>query len=43
VTVLSPITAILLMPDAWVFTGGTSSAPDSVGMLSDALPIRVDI
>src|SRR4029077_5650699 len=41
VTVLSPITAIELTPDAWVFTGGTSGAPASVRPVVDAaLSIR---
>ncbi len=44
VTTLSPMTAIELRPEAWVFTGGTSCAPVSVSMLlSAAAPIRLSI
>ncbi len=44
VTTLSPMTAIELRPEAWVFTGGTSCAPVSVSMpLSAAVPIRLSI
>jgi hypothetical protein len=37
------MTAIRLTPDAWVFTGGTSSAPESISVLSEVAPIRLDI